>query len=363
MSAVGCFCDYECHASNDCCAAVNNSLSPLSFEENAVPSACLSVENVFLDDIILPRGNYVSAFTHCPSEKTIDEEVKLGCEEANLMLLASREENPLQWLRAHARSIVPVVGFRDRRLYGNIFCAICNGQFQDQVYFSPIHLGCRKEGNITECLVSVKLPASFSRPCTPLGPRAFMPRGMFLSMDDLFIIPEEYLNNQYIDLPLNFEKNENINNNDTKTMDSNASSNVVYDRDNSDEAYVWVQLALLIFSVVGLTLMLVVYGVNANLRRSLAGILTMGLGVALLLMEVTFLIVAFAVPEVKNRGFCVCMVALLLYSLLCSFTWMTLFATQLLVTFGNCRNCILFCWKFLTCKWSAKTVRNCEMPS
>lgn len=356
MSAVGCFCDYRCHASNDCCEAVNKTLLPLSFEEDAVPSACLSIENMFLDDMIWPRGNYVSAITHCPSEKPISEEVKLGCEEANLMLVASREENPLQWLRTHARSIVPVVSFSNRRVYGNIFCAICNGQFQDQVYFSPIHLGCRKEDDITECLVSVKLPESFSRPCISPGARILGLKASFLSMDDLFIIPDEYLNNQYITLPLNFDKDENNDDNNNKTMNSNAPLNLVHDEESGGEIYVWIQLTLLIFSVVGLTLMLVVYGVNANLRRSLAGILTMGLGMALLVMEVTFLIVAFAVPQAENRGFCVCMVALLLYSLLCSFTWMTLFATQLLITFGDCRNWFTFCWKFLICRWNKKTV-------
>ncbi|VDK33029.1 unnamed protein product [Taenia asiatica] len=356
MSAVGCFCDYSCHASNDCCAAVNNTLLPLSPEEDAVPTACMSIKNIFQDDMIWPRGNYVSVIAHCPPEKPISEEVKLGCEEANLMLVSSREENPLQWLRTHARSIVPVVSFRNRRLYGNIFCAICNGQFQDQVYFSPIHLGCRREDNIAECLVSVKLPESLSRPCISLGTRSYSLKATFFSMDDLFIIPDEYLNNQYITLPLNFDKGEG--NNDSRknkeTLNSNESLNLMHDKDNGSEVYVWIQLALLIFSVVGLTLMLVVYGANSNLRRSLAGILTMGLGIALLVMEMTFLVVAFAVPQAKSRGFCVCMVALLLYSLLCSFTWMTLFATQLLITFGNCGNCFTFCWKFLTCRWNRK---------
>uniref|UniRef100_A0A915EYS9 G-protein coupled receptors family 2 profile 2 domain-containing protein n=1 Tax=Echinococcus canadensis TaxID=519352 RepID=A0A915EYS9_9CEST len=357
MSGVGCFCDYRCHDLNDCCAAVNSTLSPLSSEGDAVPSVCLSIENVFLEDMILPSGNYVSAITHCPSEKPISEEVKLGCEEADLMLVASREENLFQWLRTHARSVVPVVSFRNRRLYGNVFCAICNGQSQDQVHFSPIHLGCRKEGNTTECLVSVKLPASLSRPCIPQRSRLLSPKVSFLSMDDLFIIPDEYLNSQYITLPLNFGKDDKNRNstNSNKTQVSSASSNPVYDTDNRNAVYTWVQLALLIFSVVGLTLMLVVYGLTAKLRRSLAGILTMGLGIALLVMEATFLMVAFAVSHVENRGFCVFMVALLLYSLLCSFTWMTLFATQLLLTFGNCRNCFTICWKFLTCQWNTKT--------
>ncbi|EUB63673.1 hypothetical protein EGR_01296 [Echinococcus granulosus] len=318
MSGVGCFCDYRCHDLNDCCAAVNSTLSPLSSEGDAVPSVCLSIENVFLEDMILPSGDYVSAITHCPSEKPISEEVKLGCEEADLMLVASREENLFQWLRTHARSVVPVVSFRNRRLYGNVFCAICNGQSQDQVHFSPIHLGCRKEGNTTECLVSVKLPASLSRPCIPQRSRLLSPKVSFLSMDDLFIIPDEYLNSQYITLPLNFGKDDKNSNstNRNKTQISSASSNPVYDTDNRNAVYTWVQLALLIFSIVGLTLMLVVYGLTAKLRRSLAGILTMGLGIALLVMEATFLMVAFAVSHVENRGFCVFMVALLLYSLL-----------------------------------------------
>ena len=352
LDARDCYCDYQCHASKDCCSVVNATQPMLTPEELATQTTCMSLENIFQEDAINPTNKYAEVIAQC-SDESASKEVKEGCSGADLRTVASQETNLLQWLKTHALSIVPVVSFRDRRQYGNIYCAICNGHHRDQLHFSPIHLGCRMENNVTECRVSVRLPESFIRSCMPMGPRLFGLERSFVSMDDLFIIPDEYLNNQYITLPLNFEKSEG-----NKTLDYKASSNPDDHKDGTNEISMWIQIALIIFSILALTLMVAVYGANVNLRRSLAGMLTMGLGIALLAMELSFLIIVFAVPQVANRGFCVFMASLFLFSLLSSFTWMTLLAIQLLITFTNCKGGLEVCWRFLTCRCSKRAVRS-----
>ena len=351
IHAENCYCDYQCHASNDCCSAVNGSQPVLTFEETALQPTCVSFENIFQDNSVNPTNKYVEAITQCHNKST-SKKVKTSCSEADLRLVAYQEANLLQWLKTHVLLIAPVVSSRDMRLYGNVYCAICNGQRRDQLHFFPIHLGCRRENNTIECLVSVKLPYSLTRPCIPTGPRLLGFQKSFASMEDIFIIPDEYLNNQYITFPLNFDQV--INN---RTVDHKASPEPDDRKDDANEVYFWIQIALIIFSILALTLMQVIYAANPNLRRSLAGMLTMGLGAALLVAELSFLTIAFAVSRVGNRIFCVFMTTLFLFSLLSSFTWMTLLAVQLLITFANCKHRFGAYWRLLNCRWTTKTVR------
>ncbi|KAM7541584.1 hypothetical protein Aperf_G00000029581 [Anoplocephala perfoliata] len=346
LTSETCFCDQNCHEYDDCCASVNGSQPVLSPEQDAVEPACVSHENVLFEDSFDPNDLYVNTIVQCPPNQEIDVEIKAKCDEANLDLILSRKLNLLQWFQRNIRLAVPVIG-ADRRIYANEFCAMCNGIKRDQAYFSPVKVGCRKDGNATSCLVSINLPRSFARTCI-IKARGLGMHARFVSMENIFLIPAEYLTNEYIKLPFlpNDEKNATL-----LKLRSRAASTEENVNNDTNEVYTWLQIILFIFSIVGLTLMLVVYGSNSILRRSLAGLLTMGLAVALLAMEVSFLIMAFGVPHAENRGFCVFMAAMLLFSLLSSFMWMMLMAFQLLITFGDCKNCCIVVWRFITCRW------------
>ncbi|VUZ45933.1 unnamed protein product [Hymenolepis diminuta] len=342
LTTKDCYCDYKCTESKDCCSSVNGSQPVTASDRSFIQPVCISYENVFNMHSVSPNGLYVSAIAQCPDNKRVSEDIRARCNEADLSLLNDEDKNNLLWLSRNLRTLAPVIGYRDRSVYANVYCAICNGLEKNQVYFSQIKIGCRKDKNEISCLVSAELPRSLARSCLPKGARSFRMRSQFLSMEDIFLIPDEYLNNEYIKLPL--VPTDELEN-ETRSGEASVMENVKY---GADEAYIWFQIVLLIFSIIGLTLMLIVYGLNSVLRRSLAGLLTMGLGATLLAMEVSFLIVAFGVPGAGNRGFCVFMAAILLFSLLSSFMWMMLMAFQLLLTFGDCKNCFLVIWRYIT---------------
>lgn len=347
LTTEDCYCDYSCHKSNDCCASVNRSQLALSPEQDFVKTDCISYANIFLEGKFSSTDKFVNAIVQCPPKQEINAEINSNCDKANLDLIVSRGLNLLQWLQRNILLTVPVIGIADRRVYANVFCAMCNGMKRDQVYFSPVKGGCRKDGNATSCLVGTDLPRSLARPCL----RKIRMLGLnvrFVTMENIFLIPDEYLTNEYIKLPFvpNDEENETL-----PGLGSKEASVEEKFKGGADEIYAWFQIILFIFSIIGLTLMLVVYGSNSILRRSLAGLLTMGLAAALLAMEVSFLIVAFGVPHAENRGFCVFMAAMLLFSLLSSFMWMMLMALQLLITFGDCKNCFMVVWRSITCQW------------
>ncbi|KAM3177091.1 hypothetical protein ACTXT7_005193 [Hymenolepis weldensis] len=352
LTTKDCYCDYKCTESKDCCSSVNGSQPIIASDQFFIQPVCISYENVFNMHSVSPTNLYVSAIAQCPDNKGVSEDIKARCNEADLSLLNDEDKNNLLWLSRSLRTLAPVIGYQDRIVYANVYCAMCNGLKKNQVYFSQIKIGCRKDINEKSCLVSAKLPRSLARPCLSKATRSFRVQSQFLSMEDIFLIPDEYLNNEYIKLPLvSTDELEN----ETRSGEASVIENVKY---GANEAYIWFQIILLIFSIIGLTLMLIVYGLNSVLRRSLAGLLTMGLGATLLAMEVSFLVVAFGVPGAGNRGFCVFMAAILLFSLLSSFMWMMLMAFQLLLTFGDCKNCFLVVWRYLTgqCREIGKTI-------
>ncbi|VDO09236.1 unnamed protein product [Rodentolepis nana] len=339
LTREDCYCDFKCREKGDCCTSVNGSQPVIASNRPFFKPVCFSYEKEFTEVDIISYGLPTYAAVTCPDNEGMSEDLKDRCNEANLHLMNNEDQNKLLWLSENLRLVVPVIGYEDRMVYANVYCAMCNGLERNQVHFPQIEIGCRKDENGTSCLMSPKIPNSMTRPCFRRGQRILAMKREFLSMENIFVIPEEYLSDGYIKLPFV-----------TPQESENETKQITGPEYGVNEAYMWLQIILLVFSMTGLTLMLVVYGLNSLLRRSLGGLLTMGLGGTLLAMEISFLIVAFGVPRAENRGVCVFMAGVLLFSLLSSFMWMMLLAFQLLLTFGDCKACFPVFWKFFTCQ-------------
>ncbi|VDO04618.1 unnamed protein product [Rodentolepis nana] len=347
LTREDCYCDFKCREEGDCCTLVNGSQPAIDSNGSFFIPVCTSHENVLSKSFIIPYGQGVYAITKCPDNEGISEDIKARCSGASWRFLNPMKQNKLLWLSGNLRSVVPVIGYEDRMVYANVYCAICNGLEKKQIYFPQVKIGCSNSESMTSCFVSTNLPKSMTRFCFQsdrpiLSPdiyESFDVKSIFLGMEYIFVIPEEYLSDGYIKLPFV-----------TSQESENETNQIIGPEYGVNEAYMWLQIILLVFSMIGLTLMLVVYGSNSLLGRSLGGLLTMGLGGTLLAMEISFLIVAFGVPRAENRGVCVFMAGVLLFLLLSSFMWMTLLAFQLLLTFGDCRACFPIIWKYISCR-------------
>ncbi|VDK78934.1 unnamed protein product [Dibothriocephalus latus] len=344
--ATDCMCDSQCGQRNDCCPAIDLGGPKPSFEPQR--RSCITIAHIFTKEEVVQADKPIEAIASCPEDESLSVDVVNACKASSLyepeMQDVILEEGPFVWLKKHARVLVPVVDVRDRQVYANIDCAICNGVFSSKspniplweikkyVLLYPLKVTCTENMSELSCQITGDLPYSLSPLCSFMGPRGIIhyPSLYAFGFDDIFILPEEYLAGGSIKLPF-----EQLQDNITTT---NSTTELTESQKNVGEFMYWLQIVITCLSILGLSVLLLIYWRFSQLRRSLAGRLTMGLAVALLCAQVAFLNVSIIVPLVENRGFCVTMATVFLYCLLSSFMWMALFGGKLLATFTNVKS-------------------------
>ncbi|VDL92438.1 unnamed protein product [Schistocephalus solidus] len=345
--AMDCMCDSQCGQRNDCCPAIDPGEPKPPSEKRR--HGCTTIAHVFTKNDVVQADMPIVAIASCPNDESLSVDIINACrasmlDDPEVQEEMFREEGPFGWLKRHARALAPVVDVRDRQIYANIDCAICNGVFSSKSSNIPIweikqsvllyrlKFTCAEDTSELVCKITGDLPYSLRPACNFIFQRGIVPypSNIAFGFDEIFILPEEYLSGGTIRLPFDQPQ-------DNSTV-ANSTSEDRKRQENLGEFMYWLQIVVTCLSILGLSLLLLVYGLFSQLRRSLAGRLTMGLATALLCAQIAFLNASIIVPLVENRGFCLTLASIFLYCLLCSFMWMALFGGKLLAAFTDLKS-------------------------
>ncbi|VDP25937.1 unnamed protein product [Schistosoma margrebowiei] len=347
----------------------------LNNNDNIIPTTCIKkshyvIDNSYSLDEYEDFTEEIYAITNCPlnTSKTLTSK----CNQAKyikIKFIDLSNINKINWnliknqyisgiisnnilfhfKLSDIRAIAPVISLKTNRIYANIDCAQCHGEFKiipgmnfndylkKYIKFYTVKIRCHLINNQYRiCLLDTILPPSYTRSCSSLLRTNITPLSIMnkrIKWHEFVALPSKYLG-----FNLNLTNNNN-NNNDNNNNNNDQSTILKF----IESIFDILQLIITILSAICLCILLIIYSKTKSIYQKLSNQLIMGLSLSILCLLLIYLTLSLIIEQLNifNRQYCVLIAFLIHYFFLCSFIWMLIFGMNLLNTFGGIHTCLL----------------------
>ncbi|CAH8522391.1 hypothetical protein MS3_00010814 [Schistosoma haematobium] len=369
-----CYCDELCIKKSDCCIdypLYNDSLNDNN-DNNIITTTCIKKFHYVIDNpnILEEYEDFteeIYAISNCPFNTS--KALASKCSQAKYIKIEFNDLSNIdknnwdlitnQYISgiisnnilfhfklSDIRAIAPVISLKTNRIYANIDCAQCHGEFKTipgmnfndylkkYLKFYTVKIRCHLINNQYRiCLLDTLLPPSYSRSCSSLLRTNITPLSIMnkrIKWHEFVALPSKYLG---------FNLNLTNNNNDNNTNNNDKSTILKF----IESIFDILQLIITILSAICLCILLIIYSKTKSIYQKLSNQLIMGLSLSILCLLLIYLTLSLIIEQLNifNRQYCVLIAFLIHYFFLCSFIWMLIFGMNLLNTFGGIHTCLL----------------------